>query len=91
MCIEALLLCLTSVCHYFWAVLLCVTLLIVTYSVGVEGGFFFLSFNSSEFFFFLPTEKLSLSKQSSSSLFLRGVRETDEYIGYNACEGGETS
>ncbi len=47
MCIKALLLCLTSVCHYFRAVLLCVTSLFVTYSVGVKELTDFLNFNSS--------------------------------------------
>lgn len=36
MCIKALLLCLTSVCHYFWTVLLCLTLLFLTQSLGVK-------------------------------------------------------
>lgn len=47
MCIKALLLCLTSVCHYFRAVLLCVTLLFVTYSVGVKELTDFMNLTSS--------------------------------------------
>lgn len=47
MCIKPLLLCLTSVCHYFRAVLLCVTSLFVTYSVGVKELPDFLNLNSS--------------------------------------------
>lgn len=47
MCIKALLLCLTPVFHYFRAVLLCVTSLFVTYSVGVKELTDFLNLNSS--------------------------------------------
>lgn len=47
MFIKALLLCLTSVCHYFRAVLLCITSFFVTYSVGVKELRDFLNLNSS--------------------------------------------
>lgn len=50
MCIKALLLCLTSVCHYFWAVLLCVTFLFVTYRVGATELRDFLNLNPSVIF-----------------------------------------
>lgn len=56
MCIRALLLCLTSVCHYFWAVLLCVTSLFVTQSVGVKERRFSEFKLMSEF---SPQKKLS--------------------------------
>lgn len=47
MFIKPLLLCITSVCHYFWAVLLCVSLFFFTYGVGVSERTDFLNLYSS--------------------------------------------
>lgn len=86
-CIKALLLCLTPVCHYFWAVLLCVTSLFVTYSVGVKR-----TLRISEFKLiseFSPWITRRLSRVASSSLWILCVLwERNRWVHSTQCLGG---